>query len=62
MSKDKDLSFLEDEINNRVEKTRLVIPDKKGNKKPKNWAYFLLGAVIIISILAGLINTLVRLF
>ncbi|MFI3594104.1 hypothetical protein VBI23_01945 [Streptococcus uberis] len=61
MSDNKNLSFLDDVIQERVEKSRQKIPQKK--KSPiKNYAYILLGSIIVISIVMGLLNTLYRLF
>lgn len=62
MADKKDLSFLEDDIQKRLDKTRIKLPEKKKNTFAKNKVYFWLGAIIIISIVAGLLNTLYQLF
>ncbi|KHD44385.1 hypothetical protein ACVRZD_07845 [Streptococcus hongkongensis] len=62
MATKKNLSFLEDDIQKRVDKSRIKLPEKKKKTVAKNSVYFWLGAIIIISVLAGLLNTLYRLF
>ncbi|MCK1239319.1 hypothetical protein MX111_07810 [Streptococcus uberis] len=61
MDDKKNLSFLEDDIEKRLEKSRQKLPEKKKNDV-RNYAYVLLGSVIVISVIMGLLNTLYRLF
>ncbi|MGT2959276.1 hypothetical protein A9Q68_09865 [Streptococcus bovimastitidis] len=61
MGAKKNLSFLEDDIEKRLEKSRQKLPEKKKNDV-RNYAYVLLGSVIVISVIMGLLNTLYRLF
>ncbi|CAM4209055.1 hypothetical protein AT575_06930 [Streptococcus penaeicida] len=61
MDDKKNLSFLEDDIEKRLKKSRQKLPEKKKNDV-RNYAYVLLGSVIVISVIMGLLNTLYRLF
>lgn len=61
MSDKKNLSFLDDDIEKRLEKSRQKLPEKK-KTDVRNYAYALLGSVIVISVIMGLLNTLFRLF
>ncbi|MGT2934222.1 hypothetical protein [Streptococcus catagoni] len=62
MSKKNDFSFLDEDIEKRLEKTRVKLPKKSRKNSNKSPVYFWLGAIIIISLLAGLLNTLFRIF
>ncbi|VTS40275.1 Uncharacterised protein [Streptococcus porcinus] len=61
MPNKKKLSFLDDAIEERLEKSRQKLPPKE-TSGVKNFTYILLGSIIVISVIMGLLNTIYRLF
>ncbi|EFR44437.1 hypothetical protein [Streptococcus pseudoporcinus] len=61
MPEKKKLSFLDEAIEERLEKNRQKLPPKK-KSGASNVTYVLLGSIIVISVIMGLLNTIYRLF